>query len=83
MSFAWQPLYRVFDHASDAGQTAIDQVPQAQPKPVLAKAEALRLIDAAAVKHNLAPAFVKSIVAVESNFDAATCTEATLGPVAF
>jgi soluble lytic murein transglycosylase-like protein len=70
MSFLWQPFSRVLDRAREAEQAATDLLPQPAPKPVLPKEEALRLIDAAAVKHNLAPAFVQSIVAVESNFDA-------------
>jgi soluble lytic murein transglycosylase-like protein len=35
----------------------------------LPKSETLKLIDAAAQRHNVPPAFVKSIVAAESNFD--------------
>jgi len=41
------------------------------PLPALPKAETLLLIAAAAEKHNVPPAFVKSIVAAESNFNSA------------
>jgi len=40
-----------------------------KPRITLSKAEAMVLIEAAALKHHVKPAFVKSIVAAESNFD--------------
>lgn len=42
----------------------------AAPKVRMTKAEALVLIESAAIKHRVAAAFVESIVAAESNFDA-------------
>jgi len=69
----WQPFSPLVSHARDAEQ-AIDLLPKPEPKPVmphidLPKAEAMKIIQAAARRHNVPAAFVKSIVAAESNFD--------------
>jgi soluble lytic murein transglycosylase-like protein len=69
-----RPFSLFLSDARSAGRGAIDLLPQPEPKPVmpkieLPKEETLRLIRAAAIRHNVPPAFVKSIVAAESNFD--------------
>ena len=67
--FMWQPFTHILERARDAERAAADVLPEPPPKPALPRDEALRLIGLAAAKHNVPPAFVKSIVAVESNFD--------------
>ena len=68
-SFIWQPFSHVLYETREAERAAVDVLPQPEPKPALPRDEAMRLIGLAAAKHNVPPAFVKSIVAVESNFD--------------
>jgi soluble lytic murein transglycosylase-like protein len=67
--FIWQPFTHVLHEVHDAQRAATDVATQPEAKPALPKEEAFRLIGLAAAKHNVPPAFVKSIVAVESNFD--------------
>jgi soluble lytic murein transglycosylase-like protein len=73
MALLW-PFCPLVGHAADAGPQEIDLLPKPEPKPVmphidLPKAEAMKIIQAAALRHNVPAAFVKSIVAAESNFD--------------
>jgi soluble lytic murein transglycosylase-like protein len=56
---------------SFSGPAAEKTNPKVQPAPVqpMPVADVMRLIGAAASKHNVPPGFVQSIVAAESNFD--------------
>jgi soluble lytic murein transglycosylase-like protein len=73
----WQPFTPILNGAREAEHAAASLLPmgpKAPEKPVmpkidLPKDEALKLIDAAAQRHKVPSAFVKSIVAAESNFD--------------
>ena len=64
-------------HPAPLAGAALAEIEAPEPKPVpaniplLSKAETLLLIGAAAEKHNVPAAFVKSIVAAESNFNCA------------
>lgn len=68
-SFFWQPFSNILNHTGSAGRS-VDSTPSSAIQTAIPKEEALRLIGLAAAKHNVPCAFVKSIVAVESNFDA-------------
>ena len=70
----WQPFSPLWERARNAERAAVAFLPTTGPQPVvsiiqLPKAETFRLIDAAALRHNVPSAFIKSIVAAESNFD--------------
>lgn len=70
----WQPFSPLLKRARDAGSEAMAELPKAEPKLAmphieLPKADAMKLIQAAAQRHNVPAAFVKSIVAAESNFN--------------
>lgn len=67
VSQVWQPFTQFFHHAPTAGANPAPTV--VMPKVVMPKEETFRLIQLAALRHNVPAAFVKSIVAVESNFD--------------
>jgi hypothetical protein len=56
------------DPAGEIDETAAAP-PAARAPAAISKADALVLIEAAAIKHRVAAAFVKSIVQAESNFD--------------
>jgi len=64
-------------HPTPPADAALADIEAPEPKPIpaniplLSKAETLLLIGAAAEKHNVPAAFVKSIVAAESNFNCA------------
>jgi len=62
----WQPFQPILKRAAVGSQPPNTPV---MPMIDLPKAETLKLIDAAAQRHNVPSAFVKSIVAAESNFD--------------
>jgi soluble lytic murein transglycosylase-like protein len=74
MARLWHPLSPIINGARTAGRDAIALLPQAPPAATtphvdLPKADMMKFIHAAALRHNVPAAFVKSIVAVESNFN--------------
>jgi hypothetical protein len=62
-----RPFTQIFYHNPIAGPNPLPTA--VMPKVVMPKEETFRLIRQAALRHNVPAAFVKSIVAVESNFD--------------
>jgi Transglycosylase SLT domain len=62
----WQPFTQIFHHDPTGGANPASTV--VRPK-VIPKEETYRLIQKAALRHKVPAAFVKSIVAAESNFD--------------
>jgi soluble lytic murein transglycosylase-like protein len=69
-----QPFSPMWGHSHLAGQATADFLPKAPPniafpKVEMPREELMELIHAAALRHNVPSAFVKSIVAAESNFD--------------
>lgn len=82
-----QPFSPIWGRARLAGSAAIDSLPKAPPSVALPRIEMpreelMKLIHAAALRHNVPPAFVKSIVAAESNFDPnAISPKGAIGPM--
>lgn len=87
LSRMWQPFSPILEHARSAEHTAVAFLPKAPiaaviPKLEMPREELMRLIHAAALKHNVPPAFVKSIVAAESNFDPSVVSpRGAIGPM--
>jgi Transglycosylase SLT domain len=67
VTHVWQPFTHIFHHAPTARRNPAPTV--VMPKVAMPREETFRLIQQAALRHNVPAAFVKSIVAVESNFD--------------
>jgi hypothetical protein len=63
----WLPFTPIFHHAPNVGPNPAPSV--VMPKAVMPKEETFKLIQRAALRHKVPAAFVKSIVAAESNFD--------------
>jgi soluble lytic murein transglycosylase-like protein len=74
VAHVWQPFTPILNRVRSAERAAAGMGSKAPENPVmpkvdLPKQETLRLIDEAAQRHKVPSAFVKSIVAAESNFD--------------
>jgi soluble lytic murein transglycosylase-like protein len=86
-SFIFQPFSPLVNGARRAGRVAADFLPAAPrnfafPRVEMPREELMKLIHAAALRHNVPPAFVKSIVAAESNFDPnAVSPKGAIGPM--
>lgn len=81
-----QPFSPLIGGVHLAGRAAVDFLPKAPqnvfPKIEMPREELMKLIHAAALRHNVPPAFVKSIVAAESNFDPnALSAKGAIGPM--
>src|SRR5262245_1353807 len=62
--------FELFFHPARKSNEAVTNLPAVpDPEPGTTKEEAIELIHKAAAKHGVSPAFVKSIVAAESNFN--------------